>query len=93
MRIADMLAAKCQSRKQNPTPTIAFLGDSIEVRAQVVGEIERHLLCTCRILLAEVVNACHDVVDEVRPHLQRHDLCLLSGGFFALVNIDAQLVA
>ena len=29
MRIADMLAAKCQSRKQNPTPTIAFLGDSI----------------------------------------------------------------
>ena len=48
-----------------------FLGNGGEILAQVRVEVHRDLLGEFGVLVAEVVDARHGVVDEVGPHLQR----------------------
>jgi hypothetical protein len=74
-------------------------GDSAEISAKIVGEIQRDLLGLPGIQPAETVNADESIVDEVRPHLQHHDAgtllrdFLLLPGDFLLLPDDFLLAA
>ena len=59
-------------------------GNSGEVPAQVGCKIHDHLPGQPGILIAEAVDACHGVVNEMRPHLRDHDTGLLIGDFLLL---------
>ena len=54
-------------------------GDGGEVFAQVGGEIQGDPLGQIGVLPAEVVDAHHGIIDEVRPHLQDRDAGALIG--------------
>ena len=69
-----------------------FAGDSGEVLPQIGGEVQRDLLCQIRILFAEIVDAHHRIIDEMRTHLQHHDAGTLERDFLLLVQILFQLV-
>ena len=65
--------------------------DGIEIPAQIVGKIHRDLPCFQGIELAKAVDAHQGIIDEMRPHLQHHDIGalisdfpLLQGNFFLL---------
>ena len=59
----------------------------VEVLSQIIGEIHGDLLCLIRILLAEVVDGRHRVVDKVRTHLQDHNAGALIGDLLLLFCI------
>ena len=64
-----------------------FARDGGEVLSQVFGEVQRDLLRPVRVLLAQVVNGRHRVVDEVRPHLQHHHARALTGDLPLLFGV------
>ena len=66
--------------------------DGGEVFAEVGGEIHRDLLGQIGVLFAEIVDACHGIVDEVRPHLQHHDAGALMGDLSLLAQILLDLI-
>ena len=64
-----------------------FTCNGCEVFAQVGGEIHRDLPGFLRVLITEVIDAGHGVVDEVRPHLQHHDAGTLMGNLPLLAQV------
>ena len=66
--------------------------DRVEVLAQVGGEVQGDLLRFFRVLLAEVIDARHRVVDEVGPHLQHRDARALIGDLLLLTDVLLNLV-
>ena len=67
-------------------------GNSVEVLLQVAGEIHGDLPGLPRVLIAQAVNAHQGVVDEMRPHLQNHDVGTLTGDFLLLPHIFLDLI-
>ncbi len=67
-------------------------GDGSEVPAEVGGKIHRDTLGFLGVLIAEIVDARHGVVDEVRPHLQHHDAGALMGDLPLLVHVLFHLI-
>ncbi len=55
----------------------ALLGDRVEIFSEVGRKIQRDLFCFLRVDIAEAVNACHRVINQVRAHLQNSELCAL----------------
>ena len=64
----------------------AVTGDSVEIPAQVVGKIHRDLLGLLRVDFAKAVDAHQCIIDEMRPHLQHHDVGSLPGDFPLLLS-------
>ena len=60
--------------------------DRGKILTQIGGEIQRDLLCLFGVLITQVVDAHHRVIDEVRPHLQHHDAGALIGDLTLLTH-------
>ena len=70
----------------------AVTRDSVEIPAQVVGEIHCGLLGLLGVKPAKAVDAHQCIKDEMRPHLQHHDIDALPGDFPLLLG-NSLLVA
>ena len=67
-------------------------GNGGEIFAQVGGEIHDDLPGQLRILIAEAIDTCHGIVDEVRTHLQHRDAGALICDFPLMLQILLDLI-